>query len=63
MVAHFGRGFKAGEPAFTGVDVERCDDLAPILSEALACLHCRVVDRTRRAIITCSSRRSSPAAC
>jgi flavin reductase (DIM6/NTAB) family NADH-FMN oxidoreductase RutF len=45
MVAHFGRGFKLGEPAFAGLDVERTADMPPVLTEALACLHCRVVAR------------------
>lgn len=45
MVAHFGRGFAPGEPAFEGLDVERPEDVAPILREALACLHCRVAER------------------
>jgi flavin reductase (DIM6/NTAB) family NADH-FMN oxidoreductase RutF len=45
MLAHFGRGFALDEPAFVDVPVERPDDGAPVLSEALACLQCRVVDR------------------
>src|SRR5262249_28058397 len=42
MIVHFGRGFAEGEAAFTGLDVERLDDGGPVLSEALACLVCRV---------------------
>ncbi|MBV8456273.1 MAG: flavin reductase [Acetobacteraceae bacterium] len=42
MIAHFGRGFAPGEPAFEGVDVRRPDDGGPILNEALAYLECRV---------------------
>jgi flavin reductase (DIM6/NTAB) family NADH-FMN oxidoreductase RutF len=42
MVAHFGRGFSPTEPAFEGVAVERSQDGAPVLSEALAYLECRV---------------------
>lgn len=45
MVVHFGRGFELGEPAFTGVEVERHGKSPPILSEALAYLECRVVSR------------------
>lgn len=45
MIAHFGRGFALGEPAFTGVEVERPGGLAPVLSEALAFLECQVVGR------------------
>src|SRR5690349_19585378 len=36
MIGHFGRGFALGEPAFTGLEVERPDGAAPVLSEALA---------------------------
>lgn len=46
MVAHFGRGFKLGEPAFEGLEVERGEGGVPILSEALACLHCRIINRS-----------------
>jgi flavin reductase (DIM6/NTAB) family NADH-FMN oxidoreductase RutF len=45
MVAHFGKGFPLHEPAFEGIEVERSDQLPPILTEALACLQCRVVAR------------------
>jgi flavin reductase (DIM6/NTAB) family NADH-FMN oxidoreductase RutF len=46
MIAHFGKGFALGEPAFTGLDVERPDSGgAPVLTEALAYLHCRVANR------------------
>jgi flavin reductase (DIM6/NTAB) family NADH-FMN oxidoreductase RutF len=45
MVSHFGRGFKIGEPAFSGLEVQRTDGSAPILSEALAWLRCRVTAR------------------
>jgi flavin reductase (DIM6/NTAB) family NADH-FMN oxidoreductase RutF len=44
MIVHFGRGFKRGEPAFVGLEVERTAS-GPVLSEAHACLECRVVDR------------------
>jgi flavin reductase (DIM6/NTAB) family NADH-FMN oxidoreductase RutF len=45
MVAHFGRGFDLDEPAFDGLEIERPDDGAPVLSEALAYLHCVVSGR------------------
>jgi flavin reductase (DIM6/NTAB) family NADH-FMN oxidoreductase RutF len=46
MIAHFGRGFALGQPAFDGLEVERPDGIAPVLSEALAYLDCRVVSRS-----------------
>jgi flavin reductase (DIM6/NTAB) family NADH-FMN oxidoreductase RutF len=45
MIVHFGRGFAIDEPAFTGLEVERPDSGAPVLSEALAYLECRVANR------------------
>jgi flavin reductase (DIM6/NTAB) family NADH-FMN oxidoreductase RutF len=45
MIVHFGRGFALGEPAFEGLEVERPDGGAPVLSEALAYLECRVAGR------------------
>jgi flavin reductase (DIM6/NTAB) family NADH-FMN oxidoreductase RutF len=45
MVAHFGRGFDPGQPAFLNLEVERPDDGAPVLTEALAYLNCRVSGR------------------
>jgi flavin reductase (DIM6/NTAB) family NADH-FMN oxidoreductase RutF len=44
MIVHFGRGFAAGEPAFTGLEVERGEG-GPVLADALACLECRVASR------------------
>jgi flavin reductase (DIM6/NTAB) family NADH-FMN oxidoreductase RutF len=44
MVAHFGKGFLKGEPAFTDVAVERING-QPVLTEALAYLECRVTAR------------------
>jgi flavin reductase (DIM6/NTAB) family NADH-FMN oxidoreductase RutF len=44
MIVHFGRGFPLGAPAFEGLDVERPNG-APVLSDALAYLECRVVER------------------
>lgn len=45
MVAHFGRGFKKGEPAFQGLEVQRLADRGVILTSALAYLECQVVSR------------------
>jgi flavin reductase (DIM6/NTAB) family NADH-FMN oxidoreductase RutF len=45
LIAHFGRGFDPGEPAFAGIDVEQPDGAPPILKEALAYLLCRVAGR------------------
>lgn len=45
MVAHFGRGFALGEPAFEGLEVDRADGRPPVLIEALAYLACRVAAR------------------
>jgi flavin reductase (DIM6/NTAB) family NADH-FMN oxidoreductase RutF len=43
MVGHFGRGFALHEPAFVGLEIERPEGGAPVLSEVLAYLECRVV--------------------
>jgi flavin reductase (DIM6/NTAB) family NADH-FMN oxidoreductase RutF len=45
LISHFGRGFAPGQPAFEGLEVERRDGQAPVLSECLAYLDCRVVAR------------------
>ncbi len=45
MIAHFGRGFELGQPAFEGLEVERLESGGPVLSEALAYLQCRIVTR------------------
>jgi flavin reductase (DIM6/NTAB) family NADH-FMN oxidoreductase RutF len=45
MISHFGRGFEPGEPAFEGLDVERGDTNGPVLSEALAFLEAKTVER------------------
>jgi flavin reductase (DIM6/NTAB) family NADH-FMN oxidoreductase RutF len=45
LLVHFGKGFALGEPAFTGLDVERPGGAAPVLSDALAYLDCRVTNR------------------
>jgi len=42
MIAHFGRGFALGDPAFEGLEVQRPGNGGPVLSEALAYLECRV---------------------
>jgi flavin reductase (DIM6/NTAB) family NADH-FMN oxidoreductase RutF len=45
MIAHFGKGFAPGEPAFAEVEVERPPGCPPVLTEALAYLECRVAGR------------------
>lgn len=45
MIGHFGRGFEPGEPAFEGLEIERRPNAGPILSESLAYLDCRAVNR------------------
>ena len=42
LLAHFGKGFAPGEPAFEGLDVDRGAAGAPVLNGALAYLDCRV---------------------
>ena len=44
LVAHFGKGFEPGEPAFDGLDVLR-DGGPPVLQAAHAYLVCRVAAR------------------
>ncbi len=45
LVAHFGKGFGPGEPAFDGVEVRRDGDFPPVVLAAHAYLACRVVGR------------------
>lgn len=45
MIAHFGRGFKPSEPAFTGLTISRPEGAPPVLDESLAYLVCRVISR------------------
>lgn len=45
MIAHFGKGFPLDADAFAGLEVTREPGRGPVLSEALAYLQCRVVDR------------------
>jgi flavin reductase (DIM6/NTAB) family NADH-FMN oxidoreductase RutF len=45
MIAHFGKGFRMDEEAFTGLEVERPEDGALILSESLAYLQCEMAGR------------------
>jgi len=45
LVAHFGKGFAADAPAFTGLDVTLTADGAPVLTAAHAHLACRVAAR------------------
>lgn len=45
LVAHFGKGFEPGEPAFNGLDVRRDGEAPPVLLAAHAYLVCRVAHR------------------
>jgi flavin reductase (DIM6/NTAB) family NADH-FMN oxidoreductase RutF len=45
MIAHFGRGFKAGEEAFAELEIDHLDQAGPVLVEGVAFLECRVVAR------------------
>jgi flavin reductase (DIM6/NTAB) family NADH-FMN oxidoreductase RutF len=45
MIVHFGRGFSLEDDAFGKLDVDRSVPSGPVLSEALAALECRVVER------------------
>lgn len=44
-LAHFGKGFAPGEDAFAGLQVDRPEGEAPVLTEALAHLCCRAAGR------------------
>lgn len=45
LVAHFGKGFATGEPAFTGLEVRRERETPPILLAAHAYLVCQTASR------------------
>lgn len=45
LLAHFGKGFAPGEPAFEGLEVVRDGGAAPVLNDAHAYLACRVAHR------------------
>lgn len=45
LVAHFGKGFEPGAPAFDGLEVSRERGAPPVLLAAHAYLVCRVVSR------------------
>ncbi len=45
MIAHFGKGFALDDDAFKGLDIRRDPPYGPILNEALAYLHGKVLDR------------------
>ncbi len=45
FLVHFGKGFAPGEPAFADLEVDRSSAGAPVLSETLAYLDCRVAGR------------------
>ena len=45
LLVHFGKGFALSELGFNGLDVDRSLAGAPVLTEALAFLDCRVMTR------------------
>ncbi|WP_082840610.1 flavin reductase family protein [Gemmata sp. SH-PL17] len=45
LVAHFGKGFSSGEPAFEGLEVTRERGIPPVLLAAHAYLVCHVANR------------------
>ena len=45
LIAHFGKGFDRGEPAFEGLEVTRERETPPVLLASHAYLVCRVVGR------------------
>jgi flavin reductase (DIM6/NTAB) family NADH-FMN oxidoreductase RutF len=45
FISHFGKGFALDEDAFVGLSLDRIPGEAPILTDALAHLRCRVVCR------------------
>lgn len=45
IIAHFGKGFTPGQPAFEGLEIDRPGGVPPVLTEALAYLECRVSGR------------------
>jgi flavin reductase (DIM6/NTAB) family NADH-FMN oxidoreductase RutF len=45
LVAHFGKGFGPGEPAFEGLEVRRGGETPPVLLASHAYLECRVAGR------------------
>ena len=45
MIAHFGKGFALNEDAFNGLEITKSPPHGPILQEAHAYLHAKVVER------------------
>jgi flavin reductase (DIM6/NTAB) family NADH-FMN oxidoreductase RutF len=45
LVSHFGKGVAPGQDAFAGLSVRREDSFAPVLSDCLGYLDCRVVSQ------------------
>ncbi len=45
LVAHFGKGFGTGEPAFKGLEIVRARETPPVLCASHAYLVCRVANR------------------
>lgn len=44
MIAHFGKGFTLEDNAFVEIEIQRAEPNGPILQEALAFLHAKIVD-------------------
>ena len=53
FIGHFGKGFSLHEDAFAGLNVERPDGEAPILTDALGHLRCRVAGASAEATTSC----------
>ncbi len=45
MIAHFGKGFALTDDAFKDLDIAKSPPYGPILQEALAYLHARIIER------------------
>jgi flavin reductase (DIM6/NTAB) family NADH-FMN oxidoreductase RutF len=45
LIAHFGKGFTLNDDAFHDLDIQRAPPHGPILTESLAFLHGKVLDR------------------
>ena len=45
MIAHFGKGFTLQDDAFRGLDIQRDSPHGPVLTESLAYLHAKVLNR------------------
>jgi flavin reductase (DIM6/NTAB) family NADH-FMN oxidoreductase RutF len=45
LMRHYGKGFEPGQPAFTGVELQRDPRGVPVLNDALGHLECEVVGK------------------